>query len=431
MRTLAVDGKMGASGDMLLGALLAVGADPSALSPVEDALAVTYRIDQTERNGISAVRVVVALADSVDSDAGGVEIQDTNVMQSDSPPAVDEENHTQAAEDHSPARSFSAVLETIEAMTLPGSVEADAKSIFQLLGEAEATVHGTDLNSTHFHEIGAIDAIADVVGVALLIDDLDPQRIVTTPIATGDGHVEMSHGIYPIPTPAVVEIAELADWKLRGGPVEKELLTPTGAAILAHYAQGVESLPAINVDSSGYAAGSYEFAEHPNVLRILLGECIGELQQEEITVLETNLDDVTPEILGGLQQTLADVGALDVSIVPTVMKKSRPGHLIKVIVKPENAERVAQRLASETGTLGVREFGGGHRWIANREIETVTIDIAGDSYDVGVKVGSTNNQVYDISAEFDDALAVAQKTELTVREIMRRAERVIRESLDD
>jgi uncharacterized protein (TIGR00299 family) protein len=253
-------------------------------------------------------------------------------------------------------------------------------------------------------------------------------RVVTTTLSTGGGEVTMSHGTYPVPTPAVVEIAERADWALRGGPVDVELLTPTGAAILAHVADGVERLPSLRVDTSGYGAGGYDFDDYPNVLRAVLGDGTGGLQRDEITVLETNLDDAPPEVLGGLQDRLADAGARDVSIVPLTMKKSRPGHLVKVIVKPEDADRVARRLAEETGTLGVREHGAGHRWVASREVETATLTVDGSEYDVDVKRASdTDGAVYDLSAEYDDALAVARATGLPVREVMQRAEAVVRD----
>jgi uncharacterized protein (TIGR00299 family) protein len=408
MRTLAFDGRMGASGDMLLAALLAAGADPGVLDPVEHDLDVVYRIGEAEKNGIAARRVDV-FADAHDGGADG------------------HDHDHDHAEGHGPRRSYEEVIEVVEGMSLPEDVEADAKAIFRTLGEAEAAVHGTDIDDTHFHEVGADDAIADIVGATLLIDDLDPERIVTTPLATGGGTVEMSHGIYPVPTPAVVEIAERAGWSLRGGPVEAELLTPTGAAILAHAAEGIDTLPALRVESSGYGAGGYDFPEHPNVLRAILGEDGAGLRREAIAVLETNLDDAAPEALGGLQTTLAEAGALDVSVVPTTMKKSRPGHLIKVIARPEDTERVARRLAEETGTLGVRETGVRHRWVSDREIETATIEAGGAEFEVAVKIASTDGEVYDVSAEFDDALAVARETELPVRTVMRRAEAAVRD----
>ncbi|WP_132059426.1 nickel pincer cofactor biosynthesis protein LarC [Halorussus amylolyticus] len=471
MQTLAFDGRMGASGDMILAALLAAGADRSALAPVEDALPIRYEVGTTDKNGISATTVAVLLDDE---EEGGTDDEDPSADHDHSHEGHDHSHdhehghshdghshdnddahshgHTHDDHDHHHAhshdhshshthaegsgalRTYPEVVEIVESMDLPERVEADALAIFERLGEAESSVHGTDLESTHFHEVGADDAIADVVGATLLVDDLATDRIVTTPLATGGGEVEMSHGVYPVPTPATVEIAERADWSLRGGPVEAELLTPTGAAILAHFAEGVEHLPSIRIDSSGYGAGGYDFPDHPNVLRAMVGKSEGEgsgkLTRDDIAILETNLDDAPPEILGGLQESLSEVGARDVSVVPLTMKKSRPGHLVKVICKPEDAERVARRLAEETGTLGIRQAGATHRWIAQRAFETVAVEFDGDRYEVAVKIASDEDgAVYDVSAEYDDCAEVAREADAAVREVMRLAESEARKNI--
>jgi hypothetical protein len=411
MRTLAFDGRMGAAGDMVLGALLAAGADRAALAPVETALDVSYDVSTVDRSGISATRVEVLLT----GDRDGEQEESRH-------------DHDHPAEGHGPARTYAEVVDLVEGMDLPDAIRRDALAVFEVLGVAEAAVHGTDLEETHFHEVGADDAVADVVGACLLMDDLEVDRIVTTPLSAGEGTVEMSHGTYPIPAPAVVEIAQRADWSLAGGPVEGELLTPTGAAILAHVAEGVDSLPPIRLDASGYGAGSRSVSERPNVLRAMVGETSGRLRRDDITVLETNVDDVTPEVLGDLQRSLASVGALDVTVVPATMKKSRPGHLVKVVCKPGDAQSIARRLAEETGTLGVREHGAGHRWIADREFETVALSVGGERHEVTVKVASDESgTVYDVSAEYDDAAAVADATGLTTREVARRAERMVRD----
>lgn len=421
---LSFDGRMGASGDMLLGALLAAGADPAVLDPVEAALDVRYDVETATRRGIEATDVTV-LRTGGDSDES-----EGDHSHGDDPNGHDTEHehgHSHGhAEGSGPHRTLPEVVEVVESLALPAGVAADATGTFELLAEAEAAVHGTDPAETRFHEVGTDDAIADVVGATLLLADLSPDRVVTTPLATGGGTVEMSHGVYPVPAPAVVELAERADWSLRGGPVEAELLTPTGAAILAHAADGVGSLPSLDVAASGYGAGDRSFEHHPNVLRVLAGETTGDLRREQVTVLETHLDDATPEALGGLQETLAEAGALDVTILPTTMKKSRPGHLVKVVVAPENARRVARRLAAETGTLGVREHGSGHRFVADREHQTIALDVDGDSFEVSVKVARIGEEVYDVSGEFDDALGVARATDLPVRAVLRRAERAAR-----
>ncbi|AXG11083.1 nickel pincer cofactor biosynthesis protein LarC [Haloplanus rubicundus] len=426
MKTLAFDGRMGASGDMVCAALVAAGADPAVLAPVEDALDVRYAVGSTTKAGIAATTVDVVL-DEGDEDhshdhSHGHDHDHSHGHDHDHSHGHD---HTHA-EGHGPNRTYAEVVSLVESLDLPAEVERDALAVFRRLGEAEAAVHGTDLDDTHFHEVGADDAIADVVGACLLLADLGAERVVTAPVSAGGGTVAMSHGTYPVPAPAVAEIAADADWSLRGGPVDRELLTPTGAALLAELAEGVAELPAIDVDAVGYGAGDADVPDHPNVLRVLVGDGTGGLRRETISVLETNVDDVTPEVLGSLQETLAEAGARDVSIVPTTMKKSRPGHLVKVVVDPADAGAVARRLAEETGTLGVREGGARHRWVANRGFETATLTVEGEAYDVAVKVGSdADGAVYDVSAEYDDALAVARETDLSVREVMRRAEALV------
>ena len=442
MRILAFDGRTGASGDMLLGALLDAGADPGVLAPIEDALGVTYDVGTTTREGIEATTVTVR---TTEDDTGGSaadegsDHEDDELSFDELKERHDHDDGTEGdesgtgdesepanhppAEGHGPARTLADVRSIVSSMALTERVEADAMAVFDLLATGEAAVHGTDPGSVHFHEVGADDAIADVVGALLLLDDLDPDRVVTTPLAAGSGEVTFSHGTYPVPTPAVTEIAARADWPIAGGPVEGELLTPTGAAILAHVADGVEQLPTLRVAESGYGAGDREYSGRPNVLRVLVGDGVGGLRREEITVLETNLDDASPEVLGGLQESLGDVGALDVTILPATMKKSRPGHLVKVIVAPEDADRVASRLAEETGTLGVREHGAGHRWVADREVRTVEIEVDGKTHSIDVKVATdADGTRFDVSAEYEDAREVAAATGLPVREIVHRAE---------
>ncbi len=419
MQTLAFDGRTGASGDMLLGALLAAGADVDVLAPVADALPIEYHLSETTKNGVHATAV------DVQSTPGGADTDSTATTEMDSQTDTDHSHSDRAAGSHGPHRTVRECQRLIEEMDLPTTVQADAMAIFRLLGEAEARVHGTDLADTHFHEVGADDAIADIAGVALLVDDLDVDHVVTTPIATGGGEVTMSHGTYPVPPPAVINIAEAADWELYGGPVETELLTPTGAAILAHFADGVESFPPLRVETSGYGAGSKSFDTYPNVLRATIGETQRGLVRDDVRLLETNIDDATPETLGSLQTHLIEAGARDVTILPATMKKSRPGHVVKVVVDPADVQSVAHRLATATGTLGIRETAVSHRWIADRDIETVTIDVAGESYSIPVKVArDADGTVYDVSTEYDDAEAVAAQAEIPVREVVTRAEAV-------
>ncbi|NHN41360.1 nickel pincer cofactor biosynthesis protein LarC [Halorubellus sp. JP-L1] len=437
MRTLAFDGRTGASGDMLLGALVAAGADPGVLDALEADLPVTYDVREVDRNGITATKVDVVHDDAEGGDDGNDHDHPHGDDHSHGHSHGDDHSHGHShgddhshgdAEGHGPSRSYREVVEFVEGLDVAAGVREDALAVFELLGEAEASVHGVDLAETHFHEVGADDAIADVVGVCALLADLDVERVVTTPVAVGGGSVEMAHGTYPVPAPAVVELTERADWRVRGGPIDAELLTPTGAALLAHFAEGVESLPSTTVDASGYGAGTKSFERHPNVLRATVGDAGEGLAREDVAVLETNLDDATPEVLGGLQESLKAAGAYDVTILPTTMKKARPGHLVKVVCAPTDAEAVARRLAEETGTLGVRAASTSHRWVAERAFEPVSIDVDGESYAVDVKVASDRDGVvYDASAEYEDAAAVSRETGLPTREVVRRAENAYHE----
>ncbi|MDB9280631.1 nickel pincer cofactor biosynthesis protein LarC [Halorubrum ezzemoulense] len=453
MRTLVFDGRTGAAGDMICAALIAAGADPDALAPVSDALPVRYAVGEVEKNGIRATTVDVLIDDrtvETDGDHDHGHDHDHDHGPDNDPSTSGSDEPAEGAGVH---RSYREVVDLVESMGLPPAVESTALDAFELLGRAEASVHGTDLDETHFHEVGADDAIADVVGAALLLADLGPERVVTTPVAAGGGTVEMSHGTYPVPAPATTEIASRAGFRIAGGPIDRELLTPTGAAILGAVADGFDAVPDLAVERAGYGAGDADFERHPNVLRALVGDggepgpdgdrekrdddraragqpVDGRLAHDDIAVLETNLDDAAPEVLGGLQETLSRAGARDVTIVPTTMKKSRPGHLVKVICKPADAEAVAERLARETGTLGVRQSGASHRWIADRAFETATLRVDGEDHEVDVKVASTTDgEVYDVSGEYDDAAAVAEATGLPIREVLRRVEAEVREQL--
>ncbi len=438
MQTLVFDGRTGAAGDMILAALVAVGADPDALAPVEAALPVEYRIDETTETGIVATTVDVVLeddgADAGDADASGIDHREgththdhgegTHTHDRDGLADDDAYAHAEGAGPH---RTYAECRDLVAGMDLPDGVEADALATFRRLGVAEARVHGTDLEDTHFHEVGADDAVADIVGAALLVDDLGVESVVTTPVAAGGGEVSMSHGTYPVPAPAVAYIAGEADWELVGGPAETELLTPTGAAVLAQFADGVDSLPSLSVESVGYGAGRKSLEGRPNVLRATIGAASGGLVRDGVRVLETVVDDATPEVLGGLHDRLADAGARNVTVVPATMKKSRPGHLIRVVVRPDDVSAVTERLATETGTLGIRETPTTHRWVAERSVEAVPIEVGGERHEVDVKVAADDaGEVYDVSAEYDDCAAVAAETGRPTREILRRAEAAYR-----
>ncbi len=228
-----------------------------------------------------------------------------------------------------------------------------AKRIFTRLGEAEAKVHGVDIRKVHFHEVGAIDSIADIVGTAIALDSLDIDRIEASPVPTGCGFIDIAHGRCSVPAPATGEL--LRGIPIAGSSVEAELTTPTGAAILAALASGFGPAPSMTIRSIGYGAGTRELAEQPNLLRVLVGEAaVTGVATETLTLLETNLDDITGEIVGYCSTRLLGAGALDVFTTAIQMKKNRPGVLLSVLCQPADVERLEQILFEETGTLGVR-----------------------------------------------------------------------------
>ena len=243
-------------------------------------------------------------------------------------------------------------LDKIEHKLVTTDILIFAKKIFRVLAEAEAQVHGNNLDEVHFHEVGAADAVADIIGSAYCFFSLklNSQRVYGMPVALGGGRMESSHGSMSIPAPATIEI--LKNIPVFGGPVENELTTPTGAAILVSMVdEFYEFYPLIINRNIGYGAGKLELP-FPNTLRIITGE--SPTEKDKVSILETNLDNVTGEVLGHSFNSLLAAGALDVTIIPTITKKNRPGHLLRVITKPEDSIVVSEAIIRETGTLGVK-----------------------------------------------------------------------------
>jgi uncharacterized protein (TIGR00299 family) protein len=293
-----------------------------------------------------------------------------------------------------------------------------------ILGKAEAKIHGTTLEKLHFHELGQEDAIADIIGACTAFHDLGlkDHRIFCTPISVGMGFIEFSHGKFPVPAPAALEILKTYSLPWQLGPVEGELLTPTGAALLAYFVNELGGSPAIKTDAIGYGAGSRDF-HVPNVLRIIKGEVDDSLISDRIEMLETNVDDVTGQVLSNLIEVLMDAGARDVSIIPATMKKGRSGHIIQVMAKPQDSSRLARKIIEETGSLGVRIIPIKHRLIARREMDKVSISLNGKDFLIAVKVArDLKGALLNISAEFDDCKKASQESGIPVRDVIRFSE---------
>ena len=322
--------------------------------------------------------------------------------------------------EHQPPVNYPEFIEKIESLDIDEKVKETSINVFERIAKAESKVHGKTLQTIHFHEVGASDAVADVIGsiYAYYSLNLNQQKIIGLPIAVGGGRVKTAHGTIPVPAPAVLEI--LKDANIVGGPVDSELATPTGSAIYAEICDEIsEFIPHIKPKKIAYGAGKKDF-DHPNILRIIETSDISE--KDTIDVIETNLDHLTGEEIGYLFDNLLDNGASDVSITPIIMKKNRQGSLLKVISKRKNRNQLVNVIFKETGSLGIRIAPNLHRGIAKREFVKKEFEINGETFEVTFKNGYVNGEIISSRAEYEDLKKIAQKTGLPlikVKEMIR------------
>jgi len=275
-----------------------------------------------------------------------------------------------AVEETKKHRHLHHIVQMIEGADLPARARRNAIAVFQKLGEAEAAVHQVPLEKVHFHEVGAADSIADIVGACLAFDLLGVDTIVASPLNVGSGTVKTEHGILPVPAPATARLLAGTPVYARGPAIE--LTTPTGAAVAVTLAESFGVLPAVKVLRAGYGAGDHDFAEQANVLRVILGEPTGAAEATSVAVIEANIDDASPQVLAYAAERLMEAGALDVTLQPILMKKGRPGTLLRVIATPGQRECLAQLLFAETSTLGLRIYSAERRVQARSFTEVVT-----------------------------------------------------------
>lgn len=320
-------------------------------------------------------------------------------------------------------RHLSDIVALLHASTLSSSVREMALAIFECLARAEATVHGTGVEEVHFHEVGAVDAIIDITGAAIAIETLGIRQIYASPLPFSSGHVQTAHGALPVPAPATMEILRrvAAPWKLSSA--EGEMVTPTGAAILATVAKF--QTPAITIEHVGYGFGRKRFP-WPNCLRLCLGQARDSLQLAEqadtdwVTVIESNIDNMTGELLGGLMDRLLAAGALDVSYTPIQMKKNRPAVMVTVICREEEGDSIASLLLSESSTLGVR-ISQAQRLKAQRTFERIETPIG----PMSIKVKHLGERVISASPEFDECQRLAHERNLPLEEVYEVARQAI------
>lgn len=376
MKTLYFDCFAGASGDMILGAMIGAGVDPNFLREQLALLRVDgFSIDfeTVNRSGLSATYARV-----------------------------------EAAHEHK-HRHLSDIKQIIEASDLPDYVKTLSVQIFTRLAEAEARVHNEPIDHVHFHEVGALDAIVDVVGAAICFDYLDIERFVCSPLHVGSGMVQMAHGRFPIPPPAVAEL-------LKGVPfystdIKGELLTPTGAAIITTVCSEYGPIPQMTTESTGYGAGTREYQDFPNVLRVLFGETESVAATDErLWMLETNLDDASPQIIGHVMDRMLEIGALDCFFTPVQMKKNRPGVLLSVLCERDQKEAVMKLLFMETTTLGVRSYE-----VARRALQRDVVQVETQYGMIDVKVARLDGRRVNEMPEFEQCRAAAAKAGVPVK----------------
>ncbi len=387
MRIAYLDCFSGISGDMFLGALLDAGVSPSLLRDTVASLDIgaTFEIDRVLRAGISATKVEVS--------GPGVAPQSAH------------------------GRSLSKIREIIAKAAITAAARATALQVFENLGQAEAEIHNTSLDKVHFHEVGAVDAMVDIVCAAVGAESLAIAEWVCSPLNVGGGTVQCTHGTLPVPAPATLKLLRDAPvYSSCSGP-QFELVTPTGAAIVKTMVSRFGSFPAMKIENTGYGAGTRDFPQHPNVLRLTVGEFSAhESSNESITVLEANLDDLSPQVLAYAMEQLLSAGALDVFSVPIQMKKSRPGALLTVLSKTEDADRLAKMIFTETTTLGVRRRQE-QRQTLSRRWETVETSWG----PVRMKIANLNGTVSNFAPEYEDCRALASAQHVPLRTVMQEA----------
>ena len=377
MRTLFFDCSAGASGDMVLGGLIDAGASLDDTRAALDALGLagwTLEMSEVHKAGVRAARATVTVT----------------------------EDRTE--------RSYREIVSELKRGALAPEVRALAQRAFAILARAEGRVHGVPENAVHFHELGSLDALIDIVGSSAALRSLRPERVVASAVATGVGSIECADGTLPCPAPAVVEILQGREAPLfqRG---DVELITPTGAALLAAFVDDFSDMPPMRVESTGYGAGARDL-DHPNVLRVLVGETVGSTINEDSVVLECNVDDMAPELIAHALEVLIRAGAQDAWITPIVMKKGRPAFTLSVLTEARCVEQLSDVVFRETTTLGLRRVAVAKEELERRSLE---VDIAG--HPVSVKLGLRGGRVVTIAPEHDDAAAAARATGLALKDV--------------
>ena len=373
-----IDAFSGLAGDMLVAALADAGADRTAITRALESLSTegAFTWESVKRRGIAAAKFRVTV------------------------------DFLNATPKH---RHLSGILKMIAATDIPEPVKAASGRVFQSLAEAESHAHGVSIEKVHFHEVGAVDSICDIVGICMALHLLNVEKIYCSPINTGSGTVNTEHGVLPVPAPATARLLLGKPTYARGPALE--LTTPTGAAIVSALADGFGPMPAMTVQAIGYGAGDHDFKEHANIVRVMIGEANNAPESNTVSVIEANIDDASPQIIAWTTEKLLEAGALDALVLSAQMKKNRPGIVLQVIAPPEKREELIALIFRETTTLGVR-FYSAERRIQTRE----WIEVTTQHGVVRIKTSPSG-----FAPEYEDARKIAATTGLPLKQILAEA----------
>jgi uncharacterized protein (TIGR00299 family) protein len=437
MRIAYLECFAGIAGDMLLGALIDAGVPVSVLQEATSALELgaSLKVETVNRSGISCTRVVVMEGEAVAEDAAlthehshtqehSHEVEHTHSHEhthADGHTHSHEHDHSQSDEHehtdehaHVHGRSLSVIRALIQGASLAKGVKARAIRTFELLGASEAKIHNVEVEAIHFHEVGAVDAIVDIVAACAGIEHLKVDAWYCSPLNIGGGMVECAHGTFPVPAPATADL-------LRGYPtysahVQKELVTPTGAALVRMLDPAFGAQPAMCVEKIGYGAGTRNPKGFPNALRISIGETQGGGKTETVTVLETALDDLSPQVLAWVAEQALAAGAMDVMLTPVIMKKGRPGTLLTVLCSETKRPHLERLILRETSTLGLRI-----RQDERNCLERQHVPVQTTYGEIRVKIGTLAGEVLNAAPEFEDCRAAAVRCNVPLKQVQQAA----------
>lgn len=456
MRIAYLECFSGISGDMFLGALVDAGVPPELLTKTVEALGVDARLEisRVDRSGISATKVdviasgekdqpreeAVSTQQSAFSSAAGsaTQVHGKEEWGAQAPSYAEknahshshghkhENSHSHSHEEHShshsqPHRGLKEIRQIINKAAISQSAKDRAIKIFEALGAAEAKVHNSDIETIHFHEVGAIDAIVDIVCSAVGSEALGVDQWICSPLNVGGGTVVCAHGTFPIPAPATLELLKKAP--VYSGEIQKELVTPTGAAIVSVLATSFSGFPAMKAEKVAYGAGTRNFKHHPNVVRLTVGEIATQTESpyptEEIAVLEANIDDMSPQVFGYVMEQALAHGALDAFGIPAQMKKSRPGMLLTVLCRTEDSQHLTKLILSETTTLGVRMRRETRAALTRRHMSVST-----KWGEVRMKLANLNGSISNYAPEYEDCSRIAKEQKVPLKTVMQEAIKV-------